>query len=220
MLAWATAKVTVTGAASYAPRALLRTGGPAGMVRVSVVVGMNGAVASNASDLGPAFRQVPLTGGEKVGVPVPGETGTERLTVTTWFEGTWVAPWAGVVEATVKGGAGAVVVAGGLRPAPWHRTSGVATDDEGPDGHRHDDEGDADGDPAPAGAAWGGYEDLVVGHGSKRSGGGAGARWCVSDVTQVGSELVRGGRGSDCRAGRTPMAPEVGPVDVCSTGTP
>ena len=38
------------------------------------------------------------------------ETGADRLTVTTWSEGTWVAPWAGMVEVTVRGAAGAVVV--------------------------------------------------------------------------------------------------------------
>ena len=39
------------------------------MVRVSVVVGTNGAVASKASVAGPTFLQVPATGGENVGAP-------------------------------------------------------------------------------------------------------------------------------------------------------
>ena len=37
-------------------------------------------------------------------------TGAERLTVTTWLEGTWVAPWAGVVETTVRGARAVVAV--------------------------------------------------------------------------------------------------------------
>ncbi len=75
---------------------------------------MNGAVASNTRELRPAFRQVPLTGGEKVGTPSALETGPDRLTVTTWSEGTSVAPAAGVVDATVNGTTGVVEVVGVL----------------------------------------------------------------------------------------------------------
>ena len=140
------------------------------MVRVSVVVGMNGAAASNSSDVGPDFRQVPVTGGEKVGVPVVLDTGPERFTVTTWSEGTSVAPSAGVVESTVNGVGGTVVVA---EPPPDQRGGArrpvVPTGDEGTGGHDHQGRGDTDGDPSSSVAPGRRYEDLVVGHGSKRS---------------------------------------------------
>ena len=173
MLAWATVKVTVTGAASTRTVVLAGSGRlRAGMVRVSVVVGMNGAVAIE----GPGrsvrtSRQLPVTGGENVGVTYRGETGAERLTVTTWSDGTWVAPWAGVVEATVNGvtGSGGVVAA----PARFGRGPGrvgMATDDEGTNSHGDHHDGHADGDQRPTVAPGRGYEDRVVGHGSSRSG--------------------------------------------------
>jgi hypothetical protein len=82
------------------------------MVRVSVVVGMNGAVASKAIVAGPTFLQLPATGGENVGVPTAPVIGWDRVTVTAWFDGTWLAPWAGTVAATVNGATGTGVVVG------------------------------------------------------------------------------------------------------------
>ena len=117
MLAWATVKVTVTGAASTAPWVLVGPAVPSGMVRVSVEVGMNGDVASNTSEALPDLCHVPGTGGENVGVPVPMVTGAESFTVTTWLEGTSVAPGAGVVEATVRGATAVVGVAAVTRGA-------------------------------------------------------------------------------------------------------
>jgi hypothetical protein len=77
-----------------------------------VVVGTNGAVASKASVAGPTFLQVPATGGENVGAPTAAVIGWVRVTVTAWFDGTWLAPWAGTVAATVNGVTGTAVVVG------------------------------------------------------------------------------------------------------------
>jgi hypothetical protein len=89
---------------------------------------MNGAVASNTIEREPDLRQVPGTGGEKEGELVASPSDPERVTVTTWSEGTPVAPWAGTVEATVKGCTGAEVVvdpraAGGAEPCAFRPTT-------------------------------------------------------------------------------------------------
>jgi hypothetical protein len=114
----------MTGLDSRAPVVLRGPAEPAGMVRVSVAVGMNGAVASKVKEARPTFLQVPRTGGEKVGVPTAPVIGWDIVTVTTWSDGTWPAPWAGTVAATVNGATGTAVVVGpppaaaGVEPLP------------------------------------------------------------------------------------------------------
>src|SRR5277367_6485942 len=88
------------------------------MVRVSVVVGMNGADAANESVVGPTRIHVPFTGGSKAGMPAALVTGAESLTVTSWLDGTLVAPLAGTVDTTASGFGGAVVVTAAPDP-PW-----------------------------------------------------------------------------------------------------
>jgi hypothetical protein len=132
VLAWATPKETVTGAASRAPRTLRGPAAPAGTVRVSAAVGMKGWVAVKATVAGPTLPQVPLTGGEKAGVPMESETAAVKVTVTTWSDGTWVAPVDGVVDATANVGGGAAPPApparAALRPAgsPLYRPTAKA----------------------------------------------------------------------------------------------
>ncbi len=67
MLAWATVNDTVTGAASTSPFLLLGPPVPEGMVRVSELVGMNGAPAVKLRVAGPTACHVPATGGSNVG---------------------------------------------------------------------------------------------------------------------------------------------------------
>ena len=67
MLAWATAKVTVGGAPRVAPDVARH---PAGMVRVSVIVGMKGAAATNTRVLVPDLFQDPATRGLNGGTVV------------------------------------------------------------------------------------------------------------------------------------------------------
>ena len=75
---------------------------PAGTTRVSVLVGMNGAVALNARVFGPVWVHDPLTGGLNIGMPAAPDTGSERWTATSWVDGTSVAPEAGVVDTTAS----------------------------------------------------------------------------------------------------------------------
>ena len=100
MLAWATAKVTLVGVPRVAPD-VARS--PAGMVRVSVTVGTKGAAAAKVSVLAAVFFQVPATTGSNVGTAVTVATGSDSVTVTTWFDGTSVAPVAGTVATTAIG---------------------------------------------------------------------------------------------------------------------
>ena len=103
------------------------------------------------------------------------ETGTERFTVTTWFEGTSVAPADGMVETTANGVGG--TVRGGRAAAGQRRgirLPVVATGDEGSAGHQRQRQGDTEGDPDSPVAPGRRNEDLVVGHGSKRSWGRCG----------------------------------------------
>ena len=117
MLAWATEKVTVTGAASSAPPFPWGPAPPAGKTSDSVVVGMKGAVAANVNVDGPTWVQVPLTGGSKAGRPAGPAAGADRWTVTTWSEGTSVVPLAGVVDRMVSGAGAPVVDVAPARPA-------------------------------------------------------------------------------------------------------
>jgi len=55
------------------------------------------------SDVAPPRRQVPATGGLNAGSPDVVATGADRSTVTTWSEGTPVAPVAGTVLTTASG---------------------------------------------------------------------------------------------------------------------
>jgi hypothetical protein len=71
---------------------------------------MNGAVATKDNVLSLTFVHDPLTGGLKVGIPAVLLTWAERRTVTTWSDGTLVAPVAGTVDRTVSGFGAAVVV--------------------------------------------------------------------------------------------------------------
>ena len=104
MLAWATVNATVTGEASVPPARPCGPPAPDGMVSVSLLVGMNGAVASKVMVAGPDFCQVPATAGLSVGLVHPLRIGEDRVTETFWSEGTSMAPPAGVVATTVSGG--------------------------------------------------------------------------------------------------------------------
>ena len=91
------------------------------MVRDSVTVGRKGAAAANMSVSAAVFLQVPATIGSNVGTAVTVATGSDSVTVTTWFDGTSVAPVAGTVATTATGCA---ADAGG--EAAWW--AGVAVD--------------------------------------------------------------------------------------------
>jgi hypothetical protein len=85
---------------------------------------MNGAVAWKVRAVGPAFTHDPGTGGLKAGMPDAPASGADMETVTTWSDGTSVAPVAGTVDATVSAlAAGNVVVpaarARAVRPVAW-----------------------------------------------------------------------------------------------------
>jgi hypothetical protein len=73
------------------------------MVIVSLAVGMNGAAALNEIDEVPTRFQVPATGGLNTGRPLVPATGADNVTVTTWSDGTFVAPDAGTVDITDRG---------------------------------------------------------------------------------------------------------------------
>ncbi len=57
---------------------------------------------------GPVCVHDPLTGGLNIGIPSVPATASERWTVTTWVDGTSVAPVAGVVDTTASGRAATV----------------------------------------------------------------------------------------------------------------
>jgi hypothetical protein len=73
------------------------------MVRVSLTVGMSGAVAVNVMVDGPVLCQLPATAGVRVGVVHPLWIGADRVTVIFWSEGTSTAPLAGEEATTVSG---------------------------------------------------------------------------------------------------------------------
>ena len=73
------------------------------MVSVSVTVGRKGAAAANVSVSVAVFFQVPATIGSNVGTAVTVATGSDSVTVTTWSDGTSVAPVAGTVATTDSG---------------------------------------------------------------------------------------------------------------------
>jgi hypothetical protein len=63
---------------------------------------MNGDAATKDSDVVPTFVHDPLTGGSNVGIPDGPATGNDRRTVTTWSDGTSVAPVDGTVDTTAS----------------------------------------------------------------------------------------------------------------------
>ena len=109
VLACATVKLRVTGAASAPPAASRNPVGPAGMVSDSVEVGVKAAVAAKVTTVALVFFQAPGTGGLNGGRPATVVIGAESWTVTVASEATLVAPVAGVVETTLRGGAAMVV---------------------------------------------------------------------------------------------------------------
>ena len=115
MPAWATVKVTTSGAASTAPLPVRGPAAPAGTVSVSVEVGMNGAVAAKVSVAGADCTHEPDTGGFHVGMPTPATMGAEKRTDTGWSDDTPVVPLAGVADTTVSA---LIVVVGGGFPLP------------------------------------------------------------------------------------------------------
>jgi hypothetical protein len=80
------------------------------MVSDSVEVGVKAAVAAKVTTVALVFFQAPGTGGFNGGRPATVVIGAESWTVTVASEATLVAPVAGVVETTLKGGAAMVVV--------------------------------------------------------------------------------------------------------------
>ena len=73
------------------------------MTSDSVVVGMKGAVGLKESAEEPTLVQEPLTAGAKEGMVASATMASENRTVTTWFDGTLMAPAAGTEDSTERG---------------------------------------------------------------------------------------------------------------------
>jgi hypothetical protein len=99
-----------TGAASCRPSEPRTAPSPVGTVITSVVDGMKGAVGSNTNVVRFGCLHDPVAGGTNDGSSEPRETGMENFTVIGEFEAIPMAPSAGVLETTDRGGSVVVVV--------------------------------------------------------------------------------------------------------------
>ncbi len=76
-------------------------------------------MARKIIETGPTFVHDPPTGGTNIGIPETPATGDESRTVTTWSEGTFMAPAAGVDDTTVRTLDTVVAVDFVPGPDPW-----------------------------------------------------------------------------------------------------
>src|SRR5450755_417392 len=117
MLPSATLKAIDMGFDNALPLRPRRPAVPLGTVRTSLVKGISGAVRLYWSVVGVGWAQVPETGGASVGIAAPSEIGLENFTVMGEFEGTFVAPAAGVDVVTASGATSRAALALGVPEA-------------------------------------------------------------------------------------------------------